>query len=117
MLKQTKRNKWTTAYELAFYTVYRIDGSSIAARRVTDGREIYRDSSHFKLANMIVNSIDENRQDQEDWRETLLQNTPPREDDPHVPNQGNEFPLKCPSVRFKCASQQVSTTFIKGLSC
>ena len=36
LLKQKKRNKWSTAYEPAFYTVIRTDGSSIAARRITD---------------------------------------------------------------------------------
>ncbi|XP_064622360.1 uncharacterized protein LOC135484656 [Lineus longissimus] len=54
LVKQPKRNKWSTAYEPAFYIIFRIDGSSIAARRTPDGKEIYRDSSHFKLANAIV---------------------------------------------------------------
>ena len=40
LLKQMKNNKYSTAFEPAFYIVYRIDGSSIAARRVTDGREV-----------------------------------------------------------------------------
>ncbi|XP_063954101.1 uncharacterized protein K02A2.6-like [Lytechinus pictus] len=42
-LRQTKKTKWTTVYEPAFYVVFRIDGSSIAARRISDGREMYRD--------------------------------------------------------------------------
>ena len=55
LLKQTmKRNKWSTAYEPAFYVVYRIDESSISVRRTTDGREVCSDSSHFKLANSVV---------------------------------------------------------------
>ena len=55
LLKQTKKNKWTTAYEPNFYKIYRIDGSSIAARRQMDGREVYRDASKFKLANSVIN--------------------------------------------------------------
>ncbi|CAC5361328.1 unnamed protein product [Mytilus coruscus] len=59
LLEQTKRDKWTTAYEPAFYIVYRINGSAIRARRVTDGREMCRDASKFKLADELVqNSID-----------------------------------------------------------
>ena len=37
LLKQSKRNKWSTAYEPAFYVVTRVDGSSIASRRIKDG--------------------------------------------------------------------------------
>ena len=79
LLKQTKRNKWTTAYEPAFYVIYRVEGSTIAARRVTDGREIRRDSSYFKLANTVVQNLEDNEsQDltqcaqEEDWREKTL---------------------------------------------
>ena len=39
LLKQ-KKNNWSTAYEPAIYTVIRTDRSSIAARRITDGREV-----------------------------------------------------------------------------
>ena len=45
------------------------------ARRVTDGREICRDSSHFKLANAIVHEEGGKGGHCEDWRETLLMNT------------------------------------------
>ena len=46
LLKLPKKNKiWSTAYEPLFYIVIRIDGSSIAARRISDGREVYRDSN------------------------------------------------------------------------
>ena len=54
LLKQKKVNKWSTAYEPIFYTIIRISGSTITARRVMDSREICRDSSHFKLANAII---------------------------------------------------------------
>lgn len=80
LLKQVKANKWSTAYEPAFYVVYRIDGSSIAARRVTDGREVYRDASKFKLVNAVVQnqSTPERHLEQledsasADWREELF---------------------------------------------
>ena len=54
LLKRRKRNKWSTAFEPAFYIVTRVDGSSLAARRITDGRNVYRDSSQFKLANALI---------------------------------------------------------------
>ena len=75
LLKQKKVNKWSTAYEPIFYTVIRISGSTITARRVTDGREICRDSSHFKLANAVMHEEDGKGGHREDWRETLLMNT------------------------------------------
>ena len=60
LVKQPKRNKlWSTAYEPTFYNVTRIDGSKITARRVTDGRIISRDASHFKLANSVIDSRDD----------------------------------------------------------
>lgn len=37
LLKQKKVNKWSTTYESIFYTIIRISGSTITARRVTDG--------------------------------------------------------------------------------
>ena len=48
LLKQNKVNKWTTPYEATYYTVYKIRGSTVWARRVTDGREVCRDSTCFK---------------------------------------------------------------------
>ena len=72
-----KKNKYSTAFEPAFYIVYRIDGSSIAARRVTDGREVYRDASMIKLMNSVVQNRDQEEpavqqmKKQKDWREDL----------------------------------------------
>ena len=63
LLEQKKKNKWTTAYEPAFYNIYRINGSSVWARRVSDGREICRDASKFKLANAVVRNMDEEKRD------------------------------------------------------
>ena len=47
LLRQRKRNNWSTPYEPVFYTVIKISGSAIAARRITDGREV---------GEMLVNS-------------------------------------------------------------
>ena len=58
VVRQGKRNKWSTAYEPSFYRIFNICGSSIKARRTNDGREMCRDSSHFKLANAVVNDVD-----------------------------------------------------------
>ena len=81
LLKQKKRNKWSTAYEPAFYIVTRTDRLSIAARRITDGREAYRDASQFKIANALIqDNASEERANQEeeptseDWREKILLN-------------------------------------------
>ena len=79
LLKQQKRNKCITAYEPNFYQIFRMDGS-IGARRIVDGREIYRVSSRFKLANNInnddkvkeLNSRSSEEIIEETWREDLL---------------------------------------------
>ncbi|KAK2547614.1 Uncharacterized protein P5673_032352 [Acropora cervicornis] len=73
LLRQRKRNKWSTPYEPVFYTVIKISGSAITARRITDGGEVRRDASQFKLANILM--YQENADDSgqsEGWRETLL---------------------------------------------
>ncbi len=75
LLRQKKVNKWSTAYEPIFYTVIRISGSTITARRVTDGREICRESRQFKLANAFMHEEGAKGGNSEDWRETLLMNS------------------------------------------
>ena len=87
MLNQKKRNIWSTAYEPPFCTVIRTDGSSIAARRITDGREVYRDTSQFKIANALIqDNASKERDDREgeptteDWREKILLNANPQSD-------------------------------------
>ncbi len=77
LIKQRKRNKWSTAYEPVTYIIYRIDGSAISARRVTDGRRITRDASQFKCVNAVVDSVGEIAEYQEDdnWREKLFLST------------------------------------------
>ncbi|XP_028415659.1 uncharacterized protein LOC114539022 [Dendronephthya gigantea] len=80
LLKQKKTNKWSTAYEPAIYIVTRVNGSSIAARRMKDGREVYRDASQYKLVNMLVRGnehrgrTDEEEIISENERETLMKN-------------------------------------------
>ena len=51
LFQQTKINKWTPPYNPKHYIVYKIRGSTIWARRVTDGREVCRDSTCFKKVN------------------------------------------------------------------
>ena len=52
LVKQPKTNKWSTAYEPTFYNVTRIDRSKIKAKRVTDGRIISQDASHFQIGKL-----------------------------------------------------------------
>ena len=83
LLRQRKRNKWSTPYEPVFYTVIKISGSAITARSITDGREVQRDASQFKLANVLMyqESVNEDGQS-EDWRETLLMGMGDMKDQP-----------------------------------
>ena len=64
LVKQPRRNKWTTAYEPTFYIITNIAGSQIIARRVTDNSTVCRDASQFKLANSMINTASEVEQDQ-----------------------------------------------------
>ena len=63
LLKKRKENKWSTAHEKEYYEIIKIYGSTIIARRKSDGRSIRRDSSKFKL---LRESRDER------WRERIL---------------------------------------------
>lgn len=65
LVKQPKKNKWSTPYEPVFYVVCSIRGSQITARRVTDGRTVCRDASQFKLANAVINTTDEPKKNEE----------------------------------------------------
>ena len=96
LLRQTKRNKWSTAYKPTFYTIYRINGSTIAARRVTDGREICHDASHFKLANAVVQNMEGKLEagnvesSPEERRESLLSRANPDPDPEPSPEATQE---------------------------
>ena len=92
LLKQQKRNKWSIAFEPAFYIIYRVDGSSIAARRITDGKEVYCDVSKFKLVNAVIQNLDETNtviynieSDPVDWRENRLLNTSQEDSERKLP--------------------------------
>lgn len=65
LVKQPKKNKWSTPFEPVFYVVCSIRGSQITARRVTDGRTVCRDASQFKLANAVINTTDEPERSEE----------------------------------------------------
>ena len=77
LLKQNKVNKWTTPCEATYYTVYKIRGSTVWARRVTDGCEVCRDSTCFKYIDRQrisreVNGGIGNRLKPDNWREITL---------------------------------------------
>ena len=87
LLKQKKTNKWSTAFEPAFYTITQINDSSKSATRITDGRDVCRDASQFKLANALIkNDLDEKivdkggESDLEEWRQQILQSANPHSD-------------------------------------
>ena len=87
LLDQSKTNKLSTTYEPAFYVVFKVTGSTISARRVTDGREVTRDASEYMKVNDMLNHFQSStyedteeeygppaRQAREgnNWREMLL---------------------------------------------
>ena len=49
LLKKKKQNKWSSACEKEFYFIIGISGSTIEAKRKSDGRTMQRDASKFKL--------------------------------------------------------------------
>jgi hypothetical protein len=83
LLKQSKKNKWSTAYEPWFYIVTRVDGSSIAARRIQDGRKVYRDASQYKLANSLI-------KDQQPTRVLSEEEIVPQDIEEHIPDKAEE---------------------------
>ena len=52
LLKKRKINKWSPAFEKEFYKITGIRGSTIQAKRKSDGRMMTRDASKFKLFNL-----------------------------------------------------------------
>ena len=54
LLRQRKRNKWSTPYEPVFYMVIKISGSAITARRIAGGNVVRRDANQFNLANVLM---------------------------------------------------------------
>ena len=49
LLKKRKQNKWSSAFEKESYSIIGISGSTIEAKRKSDGRTMQRDASKFKL--------------------------------------------------------------------
>ena len=65
LVKQPRKNKWSTPYESVSYVVCSIRRSQITARRVTDGRTVCGDASQFKRANAVINTTDEPEKNEE----------------------------------------------------
>ena len=49
LLKKRKVNKWSTAHEKEHYDITEICGSTLGARRKSDGCTLQRDASKFRL--------------------------------------------------------------------
>ena len=106
LIEQTKKNKWTLPYEPNFYVVTKIEGSKVTSRRVTDGREISRDGSRYKLVNTVMNNDNPNvtqgtdhiDEEDENWREKLFQD---------ISNATDHAPLQ---ARPSGTQAQTSTT-------
>ncbi len=92
LVKQPKRNKWSTEFEPIFYMVIEIEGSKITARRVTDGRIIIRDASQFRLVNNLINNTDDGNIEQPKMPETMYKDTPVR------PERISEKPVNHPDI-------------------
>jgi hypothetical protein len=82
LLKQKKTNKWTTAFEPAFYTITKNQGSSITIRRIQDGRELCRDASQLKPANSLVGTkeypmqlADDEEEEESTWNRETYEGT------------------------------------------
>ena len=94
LLKQQKRNKWSTAYEPAFYTVIRTDQALQHIESQMDGKCIETQASSlnnklllllFKTANALIQDNNSEERDDweedpttEDWREKILLNANPQ---------------------------------------
>ena len=80
LLKRKRENKWSAAFEPTFCIVTLADGSSIGARRIIDGRVVYRDASQFQLVNTLVeNDPDQEFADQGGVRLLRLEKGDPQE--------------------------------------
>ena len=75
LVEQDKVNKWTAPYESAAYIVHKIRGSTIWARRETDGQEVCRNSTFFKYIPRKSKGPEEKEREKrrpDNWRETVL---------------------------------------------
>ena len=83
LLKKKKQNKWSSACEKEFYFIIGISGSTIEAKRKSDGRTMQRDASKFKLFHS-----DRSR----GWREHLLRSSRPSKI--RIPNTAEVIPAQ-----------------------
>ena len=71
LVRQRKRNKFSTPFESTPYMVEKIKGTMITASRITDNRKLTRNSFYFKRWNSSTLEDDQevinNGQDQEWW--------------------------------------------------
>ena len=89
-VEQAKRNKWSAPYEQDIYIIYRIDGSTVLARRKRDGKEVSRDSSKFRLAQLSEEQkavISGSNMGHHDRRDTILRKSK-RPNRIQVPDEG-----------------------------
>ena len=83
LLKKRKQNKWSPAFEKESYNIIEISGSTIEAKRKSDGRTMQRDASKFKLFHEARRG---------DWRERLLRSS--RHNQPVTPNTTEATPTQ-----------------------
>ena len=83
LLKKRKQNKWSPAFEKESYSIIGISGSTIEAKRKSDGRTMQRDASKFKLFHEARRG---------DWRERLLRSS--RHNQPVTPNTTEATPTQ-----------------------
>ena len=81
LLKKRKQNKWSPAFEKESYSIIGISGSTIEAKRKSDGRTMQRDAFKFKLFHEARRG---------DWRERLLRSS--RHNQPVTPNTTEATP-------------------------
>ena len=54
LLRQSKRNKLSTPFEPALYSVVEVKGMQVTIQRATDGRRITRHADHLKNVNQLL---------------------------------------------------------------
>ena len=108
LVKQPRKNKWSTPFDTVFYVVCSIRGSQVTARLVTDGRTVCRDASQCKLANAVVNTTDEPEKNEKGETPQAVpeieipeKKTPPSAPpDPPDTTVNAEKPMEPPGVEF-----------------
>ena len=82
-MKKKKQSKWSSACENEFYFIIGISGSTIEAKRKSDGCTMQGDASKFKLFHEDRNG---------GWREYLLRSSRPSQI--RIPNTANVIPTQ-----------------------